>query len=221
MRAEIGIVIADDHPIVRKGLREVIAADSRLRILAEAEDGESALARIEELRPDIAILDVDMPHRDGFEVARAMRDKRLPTLVIVLTFHKDARFLNTALDAGVKGYVLKDNAVTEIINSVRAVSAGQNYISPELSTLLIERSRRQDALASQTPGLDALTPTERRILTLIAEFKTTREIADVLCISPRTVDHHRANMAQKLELRGSHALTRFAIEHQASLRKAD
>ncbi len=213
MRADIGIVIADDHSIVRKGLREVIAADSRLTILAEAEDGESALARIEELKPGIAILDVDMPLRDGLEVTRAIRDKRLPTRVIVLTFHKDARFLNAALAAGAQGYVLKDNAVAEIINSINTVWGGRNYVSPELSTHLIERRRRQEVAATETPGLDALTPAERQILGLIAEFKTTREIADILCISPRTVDHHRANMAQKLELRGSHALTRFAIEH--------
>ena len=199
MAAEIGIVIADDHPIFRTGLRQVIEAHASLRIVAEAGDGEAALERIEELKPEVAILDVDMPGRDGFDVARAVRDRRLLTQVIFLTLHKDAQFLNTALSAGVKAYVLKDNAVTEIINSIKTVRAGQSYISPELSTHLIERRRRQEAVARKTPGLDELTPAERKILGLIAEFKTTREIADVLCISPRTVDHHRANMAQKLE----------------------
>jgi two-component system, NarL family, response regulator DegU len=101
------------------------------------------------------------------------------------------------------------------------VWAGQSYVSPELSTHLIERSHRQKAAAKKTPGLDALTSTERTILRLIAEFKTTRQIADVLCISPRTVDHHRANIAQKLELRGSHALTRFAVEHHAPPKMAE
>jgi len=217
MKPEITLVIADDHPIVRQGLRQIIETDPALKILAEASDGESALKLIEQTRPRIAILDVNMPHQDGFAVLRSMREKRLQTEVIFLTMHNDEKYFNTALDAGVKGYVLKDSALTEIINCIRTVAQGQNYISPQLSTYLINRSRRADRLTKQTPAVESLTTTERRILKLLAEYKTSQEIADELCISVRTVHHHRANIAEKLELRGSHALLKFAIEHHSEL----
>jgi DNA-binding NarL/FixJ family response regulator len=217
MGAEITLLIADDHPLFRKGLQQMIESDSKLKIVAEAADGEEALERIQQFRPQIAILDVDMPQRDGFEVVRAIREQRLPTLVVFLTMHKNEEFFNAALNAGVRGYVLKDSAVTDIVHCIRAVVAGENFISPALSTYLIHRGERTEGLARSTPGLNALTPAERGVLKLIAEFKTTKEIADELCISPRTVDHHRANIAEKLGLRGKHALSRFAVEHQSSL----
>ena len=220
MSSTVRIVVADDHPIFRKGLKEVIESDPSLEVVGEASEGETALAMIVELLPDVAVLDVDMPGRDGFAVTRAIRDRRLTTPVVFLTMHKNERFLNAAIDSGVKGYVLKDSAVTEIIASIKAVHAGQPYISPALSAFLIARSRRGETLAGATPGLESLTPTERKVLRLLAEFKTTREIADVLCVSPRTVDHHRASMAAKLDLRGSHALTRFAVAHQSLLSDA-
>ncbi|MPZ16401.1 MAG: response regulator [Luteitalea sp.] len=216
-KSVIRITIADDHPIFRQGLRQIIESDPMLEVVAEAGDGHAAIERIEALAPDVAILDVSMPGRDGLEVTRAVRDRRLPTAVICLTMHKDARFVNAALDAGVKGYVLKDSAAAEIVQCTKAVHAGQSYISPVLSTYLITRRQRAEALASRTPGIEDLTATERKVLGLIAELKTTKQIASVLCVSPRTVDHHRANIAAKLELHGSHALTRFAIEHRAAL----
>lgn len=217
MSMPVTIVIADDHPIFRKGLREVIESDSSLKIVGEAPDGNAALTAISAIKPDLAILDVDMPGLDGFAVTKALRDRRLPTQVIILTMHKDERFLNAALDAGVKGYLLKDGVVAEIITAIGAVQSGQHYISPALSSFLVGRMRRTGQLASRVPGLATLTPTERKVLTLLAEFKTTKEIADVLCVSPRTVDHHRANIATKLDLRGSHALTRFAVENQSAI----
>ena len=125
-----------------------------------------------------------------------------------------------ALDAGVHGYVPKESAATEIAGAIRSVHAGQQYVSPLLSSVLINRSQRADALAKDVPGLDTLTPAEMKVLKLLAEIKTTKEIADVLCISPRTVEHHRTSIAAKLELRGSLALTRFAVEHQSALKSA-
>lgn len=213
----IRVILADDHPIFRRGLRQVLETDSQLQIIAEAEDGDAALARIQELRPDVAVLDVDMPGRDGFEVVRGLRDLRLTVPVVFLTMHKDAHFLNSALDIGVKGYVLKDSAVTEIVNAVRLVATGQNFISPQLSTHLLNRVNRAAQLAEQQPGIDDLTPTERRVLKLIAEYKTSKEIADLMHIGVRTVEHHRAGIAVKLELKGSHALIKFAVEHQSEL----
>lgn len=217
MKAEIRIVIADDHPIFRKGLRQVIEADARLKVVGEADDGEAAIEKLKEAQPEVVVLDVDMPHKDGFEVARVVRDEKLNVEMIFLTMHKDERFFNAALDLGVKGYILKDSAVTEIIGGIKAVAAGQNYISPPLSTYLINRGRRAAALVEQKPRLSDLTPAERRVLKLIGEYKTSKEIADELYVSVRTIEHHRANISTKLELRGSHALLKFALEHKSDL----
>jgi DNA-binding NarL/FixJ family response regulator len=137
--------------------------------------------------------------------------------LVFLTMHKDEHYLHAALDLGVKGYVLKDSAIAEIVNCLKAVVAGQDYLSPALSGYLIRRSTRAAALAAERPALEQLTPTERRVLQLIAEGQTSREIATELGIGVRTVEHHRNNIATKLELRGSHALVKFAVQHQAEL----
>lgn len=215
--SDLRIVIADDHPIFRKGLRQVLETDPRLHIVAEAEDGDAALACLDEQKPEVAVLDIDMPGRDGFEVARAVQEKRLPIAIIFLTMHTDEHVFNTAFDLGVKGYVLKDGAVMEIIKAIRAVAAGENYISSELATFLVRRANRAAALAQEKPTLASLTQTEQRVLKLIADYKTSREIADELCISPRTVERHRANISEKLNLKGSHALLKFATEHKSQL----
>jgi len=208
-------MIADDHPVFRQGLRQVIEADPHLKIVAEAVDGETTLEQLPQCGAEIVVLDVDMPNKDGFEVARAIRAQRLPVAVIFLTMHKDERFFNAALDLGVKGYVLKDSAVTEIIGSIKAVANGQEYVSPALTTYLLNRGRRVVALVAQQPALSHLTATERRILKLIAEYKTSKDIADELCLSARTIEHHRANLCEKLGLKGSHALLKFAVAHQS------
>jgi DNA-binding NarL/FixJ family response regulator len=219
MQPEITVLIADDHPIFRKGLREIIEADPGLKIIAEAEDGERALALIQSLRPQVAVLDVDMPHKDGVAVAREVRELRLNVPLIFLTMHRDERFFNAALDVGAQGYVLKDSALSEILSAIKAVAAGRSYITPLLTNYLLNRraSRAQTAQHTGLAGLDALTETERRVLKLVAEYKTSREIADQLFISVRTVDRHRANIGAKLDLKGSHALLQFAIEHKAEL----
>ena len=217
MQTEIRIVIADDHPIFRRGLRNLIEADPRLKIVGEAEDGETALEYIRAARPELAILDVAMPLKDGFEVLRSLREEKLSVAVIVLTMHQDERFFNAAMDRGAKGYVLKDGAVNDIIASIKAVAAGQHFISPALSTYLLNRNARATSLVAAKPSLKDLTETERRVLQLIAANQTSKEIAGALYISIRTVEKHRANICQKLELRGSHALLNFALEHKSEL----
>jgi DNA-binding NarL/FixJ family response regulator len=158
-----------------------------------------------------------MPVKDGFVVAREVRERRLAVGLVFLTMHKDEHYLNAALDVGVRGYVVKDNATTEIVDCIRAVAGGHDYISPTLSSFLIRRHTRVTTLAEQKPALDQLTPAERRVLKLIADGLTSREIAAQLAIGVRTVEHHRNNIAVKLELRGSHALTKFALKHQSDL----
>ncbi len=209
---EISIVIADDHPIFRKGLREIIEADPKLKVVGEAEDGESALEMLRQTSPDVAVLDVEMPGKDGLEVVRTVRDRGMDAKVILLTMYDDEQFFNGAMDLGVKGYVLKNSAVADIVKCIKAVVEGKTYISPTLSNYLINRSRRDDSTGEES-ALVKLTETERRILKMIAEYKTSKEIAAELYISPRTVEHHRENMSEKLELKGRNALLKFALEN--------
>ena len=217
METVIEVLIADDHPIVRQGLRQTIESDAGLRVVAEAGNGREALAGIKELRPHVAVLDIQMPALDGFGVARAVREEGLPVEVIFLTVYRDEEVFNAALDLGVKGYVLKDSAVSDIVACVRAVAAGGHYASPALTTHLVGRGRRAAALVEERPGLAALTPTERHVLRLIADYKTSKEIAAELFISPRTVETHRNNICQKLDVHGSHALMKFALAHKSEL----
>jgi DNA-binding NarL/FixJ family response regulator len=217
MSTEIRLVIADDHPLLRNGLRQVIESDSRLKVLAEAGDGEAALERIEALRPDVAVLDIEMPRLTGFDLLRAIREKKIVVEVVFLTMYKDEEMFNEALDLGAKGYVLKDSAITDITGCIHAVAAGRHYISPAISSYLINRNARSSELIKRKPSLNDLTATERRILKLIAENKTSKQIAAELFISHRTVENHRANICQKLDLKGSHSLIKFAFDHKSQL----
>ncbi len=217
MKPEIKILIADDHPIFRAGLRQVIERDTLIKVVAEADNGQQALDSLPECGASIAILDVDMPVMDGLQTAQAIREKRLPVQVIIMTMHKDERFLNAALDLGVKGYLVKDSAATEVINCIRAVDEGGEFVSPQLTSLLLKRSRGAASLLEQKPSLESLSPSERRVLHLVGQYKTSKEIADILCLSVRTIEFHRAKICEKLELKGAHALVKFAAEHQSKL----
>ncbi len=217
MNSEIKIFIADDHPIFRDGLKSLIEKDARMRVVGEAGDGSEALSKLPETAADIAILDIDMPGKDGFEVAEKLRESGSPTAIIFLTMHKDEHFLNKALDLDVKGYLVKESAVTDIINCIKTVAGGRVFISPAISGLLLKRIKRAEKTKDTNEYLASLTATERRILNLIGEYKTSREIGDELFVSFRTVENHRANIARKLDLKGSHALIKFALENKSLL----
>jgi DNA-binding NarL/FixJ family response regulator len=217
MKPEIRVLIADDHPVVRQGLRQTIETDRGLKIVAEAGDGGVALEQIKTLLPDVAVLDIDMPVKDGFAVATAIREEKLPVAIIFLTIHREEELFLAAMDMGVKGYVLKDSATTDIIVGIKTVAGGQSYISPSLSAYLINRRARSIALIKENPGIQDLTSMERRVLKLIAEDKTSKEIAKELFISHRTVETHRTNISRKLELHGSLALIKFAVAHKSQL----
>jgi len=214
---KIKIFIVDDHPIVRQGLRQVIESEPRLSLAGEAGDGATALARIKSLRPHVALVDIDLPRLDGLEVARALQNFQPPVPTIILTMHKEEHMINAALDRGVKGYIIKDNALEELLDAILTVARGDFYVTPSISGCLVKRSQRAAALQNERPGLAALTLTERRVLKLVAENKTSREIAQELFISPRTVETHRSNICVKLDLRGSHKLLQFALAHQSEL----
>jgi len=217
MAGRIKVLIVDDHPLFRQGLRQVVVADSRFELIAEAGDGIAALQLIQEKKPDVAALDVNLPGLSGLEIARKLQGKRLPTRIIILTMYKEEETFNRAMDLGVTGFVLKENAVEDILNGIAAVAKGVHYLSPSISGYLVRRRSRAESLAAMKPGLEDLTKAELRILKLIADKKTSREIAAELFISPRTVEAHRANISTKLELRGSHSLLHFALENRAAL----
>jgi len=217
MRAEIRLVIADDHPVFRQGLRQVVEMEPDLKILGEAGDGAEALRLIQDLSPQVAVLDINMPQMKGFDVAREVRRRGLPARIIFLTMYEDERMFNEALNVGALGYLLKDSAVGDIVAGVRAVASGQHYISPAISGYLVNRSARLSAPGEKGLGLETLTPAERRILKLIAEHKTSKEIAEQLFISHRTVENHRHSICHKLGIHGSNALVRFAVEHRGEL----
>jgi DNA-binding NarL/FixJ family response regulator len=213
----ISVFTADDHPIFRRGLCEIIEEESDLRLVGEASAGNEALEHILSLQPDIAILDVDMPGMTGLETARALCERDVSTRIILLTMHEDEALFNEAIDIGVLGYVLKENAVDEVVKAIRAVASGGTFISPSVSQFLLSRNRGKQDLRKEKPGLESLTPAERRILKQIAEDKTSKEIADVLNISVRTVETHRQNISTKLGLSGSHSLLKFAFHNKSHL----
>ena len=217
MENEIRVVIADDHPIVRRGLRQTIEGDPGLKVVAEVGDGQAALAQIQELKPAIAVIDVDMPRLDGLGVAREIRKKRLPVEIIFLTIHGEEDLFHAAMDLGSKGYLLKDSALTEIVKALRTVAEGNYYVTPSLTAYLVHRRSRAQTLTSEKPKLADLTPTERRILGMVAEGKSSKSIAEELFIHYRTVENHRTNICQKLGLQGHNALFKFALQHKAEL----
>ncbi len=217
MKPEISVVIADDHPVFRQGLRQVVEVESGIKVVGEAGDGAAALRMIQELRPNVAVLDINMPNMKGLDVAREVRQQGLDARIIFLTMYDDERMFNEALNVGALGYLLKDSAISDIVGGIRAVAAGHHFISPSISGYLVKRAARSAALSERTPGLDDLTPTELRVLKLIAEYKTSKEIAAQLFISYRTVENHRTSICNKLGIHGSHALIKFALEHSSEL----
>lgn len=217
MKLKIRILIADDHPLSRQGLRQALEADPACQVIQEAGDGRAALEGVRSLKPDLCILDINMPLLDGLAVARQMRQEQLAGEIIFLTMYKEEDLLNAALDLDVKGYVLKESATTDILHCVRAVAAGGRYFSPALSDLLFARRAGAQALRQEKPGLERLTSAERRILKLIASDRTSKEIADQLGLSLRTIENHRTNICAKLDVHGIHSLVKFAYDNKSRL----
>jgi len=210
-------MIVDDHPLFRQGLRQAISGDSRFEVVGEADNGQTALKRISELQPEVAVLDLNLPGLNGLDVAAELRARKLKVSVVILTMLKDEQTFNKALNLGIHGYVLKENAAEEILNCIAAVSRNEAYVSPSLTDFLLRRRSRVESLASHKPGLDDLTIAEKRILKRVASGKTNKEIAAELFISPRTVESHRANICEKLELAGANRLLQFALENRDAL----
>jgi DNA-binding NarL/FixJ family response regulator len=218
MMEKIKIFIADDHPIFRSGLRQLIALELNMEVIGEAKDGAEAIERLLHCQADVALLDIDMPKASGFEVLTTVREKGVVLQFIFLTMHKDEQFLNAALDLGVKGFLVKDSAAEEVIDCINAVVNGEEFISPQLTSFLLKRLRQAQANPAKASMLDQLTPTERKVLRLIAAYKTNKEIAAELFMGVRTVEQHRLNISEKFDLKGRHALMKFATENVERMR---
>jgi DNA-binding NarL/FixJ family response regulator len=217
MKNKMTVLIVDDHPLVRKGLRDVIEEDGSFEIVGEVGDGDVALKLIEQIHPELTILDINLPGISGLEVARRLNANHDSTRVVILTMHKEEEVFNKAMNHGVKGYLLKENALNDIIGCLQTVAEDDFYISSSLSGYLLKRRERREDLAKERPGLGELTPAERRILKRIADCKTSKEIADELFISHRTVEAHRSNICSKLNVHGTNRLFQFAIENRSEL----
>jgi len=215
--AEIKLLVVDDHPVFRRGLREIIAENPNFRVIGEASDGEAAMRMISELKPDIAVVDIDMPRLNGLELMRALRKSDVSVATIFLTMYNEEDMFNAAMDMGVKAYVLKENATEDIVAALEKVAQGGMFVSSSMSRIGQRRSDRVQELLLSKPQIDDLTLAERRILKLIAEDRTSKEIADLLQISNKTVENHRLNICRKLNLHGSHSLLKFAFDNKSIL----
>jgi two-component system response regulator NreC len=207
----IKILLADDHTIVRQGLKLILSAHADLAVIGEAANGREAVDLAEKLKPDIVLMDVAMPELNGIEATRRMVAANPRIKVLVLSMHKEAVYVREILKAGARGYILKDAIDTELLNAVRSVAKGDGYISPAVSGALLNDYRKD-----VTDPVDLLSGREREVLQLIAEGKTNKEIATHLNLSVYTIDSHRGKIMEKLNLHSTGELVRFALKHGLS-----
>jgi DNA-binding NarL/FixJ family response regulator len=208
MQQKIRILVADDHAVVRQGLGRILAAEPDMEIVAEAGNGREVLERAQEMKADIVIMDVAMPELNGIEATRALLVASPHIRVLAVSMHKEAVYVREMLRAGARGYLIKDAQETDLVEAVRAVWQGQGYISPAIAeSVLVDYRKHVDA------PVERLTVREREVLRLIAEGKTNKEIAAMLTLSVYTVDAHRGNIMEKLNLRSAAEIVRFAMRN--------
>ena len=212
MNQKYRIVIAEDHTILREGLRALLSSRPEFEIVGEAEDGRMAVQCIERLKPALALMDLSMPRMNGMDAIREIKKRCPETKILVLTVHKTEEYILATFKAGADGYALKDSTHTELVMAIKSVLAGKPYLSPGISEKVIEGYLEGRQTLKARTAYETLTHREREILKLIAEGYKNKEIADDLCISVKTVEKHRANIMEKLGLHNVQALTAFAIE---------
>lgn len=206
------IVIAEDYTILREGLRALISSNPDLEVVGEAEDGKDAIQRVEQLSPDLILVDLSMPRTNGVDAIREIKRRCPETKVVALTVHKAEEYILAALEAGADGYVLKDATHAELMTAIKTVLGGKSYLSPGVSERVIQGYLEGRKGVKPSSSWETLTNRERQVLKLIAEGYKNREIGDYLCVSVKTVEKHRANLMQKLDLHNASALTALAIE---------
>ena len=212
MTARIRVLVADDHTIVRQGLVGILQASAEIEVVGEAADGAEAVEKAQKLKPDVVVLDVSMPHLSGLEAARRIRESVPAARVLVLTMHDDEEYVLKMVRAGASGYLLKDSAASELLAGIHALKSGKAYFGPHASRALAE-AYQSDRPLPEDP-FERLTDREREIFQLVVEGKTNAQIAEMLFISPKTVDNHRTRMMEKLGIHGTAELVRFAAKHK-------
>ena len=210
---KISILIADDHPLFRAGVKQTLEKLETAEIY-DAEEGDKALQIIRELEPDVAVIDIRMPGKTGLEILSELYNSGVTTKIILLTMHKNVNYFYKAVSLGVKGYLLKETAVQDLVEAVKTVHSGGTFISSRLKALI--ESGKTDEYQNKLliDSVNSLTSSERQIMKLLSEWKTNCEIADILFNSTRTIENHRANISDKLNLHGAHSLIQFAIENR-------
>lgn len=212
MEEKIKILIADDHRLVREGLKALLESQSDIEIVGEASDGHETIKKTKELQPDIVLMDISMPNLNGLEATRTIRRKYPNTKVLILTMHLNDEYIFQSLQLGASGYLLKENAAEDLINAIRSVQEGNSYLSPSISKTVIEAYLRKRTTGKGGSAFEVLTAREREILQLIAEGFTNKEIGKKLYISTKTVEAHRAHIMKKLDIHEVAKLVRFAIQ---------
>ncbi|HTL30785.1 MAG TPA: response regulator transcription factor [Tepidisphaeraceae bacterium] len=206
------ILLADDHQIVRQGLRSLLDQHPDMEVVGEAEDGRKAVEMTDELNPDVVVMDVGMPGLNGIEATRQVALKEKGTKVVALSMHSDRRFVGEMLKAGAKGYLLKDGAFDELANAIRTVCANKVYLSPKIANFVVEDYVRQrPEVPGKKSAYASITPREREVLQLFAEGQSTKQVAATLHLSVKTVETHRRQIMEKLQIFSVAELTKYAI----------
>jgi two-component system response regulator NreC len=208
---KIRILLADDHTLIRRGLRLVIEQQPDLVVVGEGSDGREAVSLAASLKPDVAVLDIGMPNLNGIEAAKQITDRETGTAVVILSMYSDETYILRALKAGARGYLLKDSAESDLVKAIHSVAEGKSFFSPTVSRVLLEDYMRKLQRTGGESSYDLLTPREREVLQLIAEGKSNKEIADMLNLSVYTVETHRGNLMEKLNLKGIPELILYAV----------
>jgi two-component system, NarL family, response regulator NreC len=208
---KIRVLLADDHTLMRRGLRLIVEHQPDLLVVGEAEDGRQGVALSASLKPDVAVLDIGMPSLNGIEAAKQIADGESGTAVVILSMHADETYILRALKAGARGYLLKDSAESDLVGAIRAVAEGKSFFSPAVSKVLLEDYVKKLQRTGSEDSYDLLTPREREILQLIAEGRSNKEAANLLNLSVYTVETHRANMMAKLKLKSVPELILYAV----------
>jgi two-component system response regulator NreC len=212
MKEKHRVVIAEDYTILREGLKALLSSDPIFEIVGEAADGREAIQCVERLKPALVLMDLSMPRMNGMDAIREIKRRSSATKILVLTVHKAEEYILSTLKAGADGYVLKDSNQAELMMAIKSVLSGKHFISPAISEKVIDGYLDGRKILKTRTSWDTLTHREREILKLIAEGYKNKKIADLLCISVKTVEKHRANLMQKLDLHNTSALTTLALE---------
>ncbi len=207
----IQVLLVEDHTIVRKGLRALLEGEPDIQVVGEAEDGRQALDQVQQLLPDVVLMDIGMPGLNGLEATRQIKHQFPKTKVVVLTMHTNAEYVFSVLQAGASGYLVKQAATEEVISAIRAVYQGGSFLSPSISTKVIEEYLRRAGTTEVVDPYERLTGREREVLQLIVEGHSTQEIATLLYVSGKTVETHRARLMEKLDIHTIAELTQYAI----------